>query len=663
MLSCKLKKQLRDFTLDIQIELQRKTLVLIGHSGCGKTTTLQMLAGLANPEQGYIKLDGAVLFENGTNVNIPVERRKIGYVFQNYALFPHLSVADNIAYGIQYLPQAEQAARVNEMLELMQLTPLADEKPGVLSGGQEQRVALARALVTRPQLLLLDEPLSALDVSTRGHVRTELKSLLDTLSIPCIVVTHDYEDARVLGDEIAVMDRGLVVQKGMPQDINRMPANRFVAQFTGTNLVTEGSGAIDRGVERLRQISFDPWHVTISRTLRNSQYEWSGKIDDKAVLGGFIRFSINGGVPLIADLTIDEGQVMDYQIGDEVFVQVDEANIRRYVVDLPREIAAAEIRHTQKSEKSFRQKKGSRADAAGNLSPMLWRPKSKWRWFGTPIVAVFGMILAAGTISGFQMYRSSHQATGSNVAKAVNGKNQKLTAFVAANATDPFNTLIQMFAKQHPGISVQPSYAGTQVLQTQLEQGAPDDIFLSANRSHADELVKEGLVKQFYPVSRDHEVIVVPKANPAGIHSLQDLGTKPLKLIIGVPSVPIGQYTRQIFKNGNETYGAGFSAAAMGHVVSMETNVKQILEKVALGEGDAGIVYVTDVTPEFTSRLRIISIPKPYNVIATNYVGIPKNSQYPQLAKDFLALMRSPEGQGVFRQFGYDPLSSGGSAK
>jgi molybdenum ABC transporter molybdate-binding protein len=231
-----------------------------------------------------------------------------------------------------------------------------------------------------------------------------------------------------------------------------------------------------------------------------------------------------------------------------------------------------------------------------------------------------------------------------------------LVAFVAANATDPFNDIVKEFEASHADVDVTPEYAGTQVLETQLEQGAPADLFLSADLDHIKKLQGEGLVGEYYPVSMGHEVIVVPKDNPARVQSLQDLGTKQLKLVIGVEDVPIGKYTRQVFAKAAAGYGAGFPQAAFKNVVSLESNVKQILEQVALGEADAGIVYRTDVTPGYASKVDVVEIPAEYEVESTNYIAVVVKSQNARLATALVQLAIGPEGQAVFARYGYDKL-------
>lgn len=170
------------------------------------------------------------------------------------------------------------------------------------------------------------------------------------------------------------------------------------------------------------------------------------------------------------------------------------------------------------------------------------------------------------------------------------------------------------------------------------------------------QMQKEGLIRKYFAVSHDQEVLVVPSNNPAHIQSIKDLAQKPVSLIIGVSSVPIGQYTRAIFQKANHVYGPGFSQAAMSHVKSMETNVKQILEKVAMGNGQAGIVYQTDVTPNFRKQVKVIPIPSNLNIIAANYIAVPVHAVHPHLSQALLRFMLSAKGQAIFKHDGYLPV-------
>jgi putrescine transport system ATP-binding protein len=209
---------------------------LVGASGCGKTTLLRMLAGFAHPSGGRILIDGT---DMGT---VPPHERPVNMMFQSYALFPHMSVESNVGYGLRRLPldAATKKQRIQEALEMVQLGALAKRKPHQLSGGQRQRVALARALIRRPKVLLLDEPLSALDKKLREQTQFELMDLQYKLGITFIVVTHDQDEAMALASRIAVMDKGHVIQVGTPAEIYEFPRSRFVADFVGTTNFFEG---------------------------------------------------------------------------------------------------------------------------------------------------------------------------------------------------------------------------------------------------------------------------------------------------------------------------------------------------------------------------------------------------------------------------------------
>ena len=217
-----------------------RVLILFGPSGSGKTTLLRCLAGLEWPEEGRIQFGSTIWVDVASNIRLSPQARRIGYMAQDYALFPTHTVTGNIEYGLSGLPAVARQERVRELIALLQLQGLEQAKPAQLSGGQQQRVALARAIARRPQLLLLDEPLSALDAPTRAKLCGELRRLLMQLAIPSVIVTHDWAEALTLGDTIAVMSVGQVLQVGFPQEVFSRPANAEVARIVGIETVVQG---------------------------------------------------------------------------------------------------------------------------------------------------------------------------------------------------------------------------------------------------------------------------------------------------------------------------------------------------------------------------------------------------------------------------------------
>ena len=287
--------------LDLSI-LAGETLVLLGPSGCGKTTTLRIIAGLETPDPG-----GTVFFDDRDVTRVPVEKRNVGIVFQSYALFPHLDVAANVGYGLRIRgDKPEQVkSRVSEMLALVRLTELANRSIDQLSGGQKQRVALARAIAIAPRVLLLDEPLAALDAKLREHLRTEIRDLLERVGITAVYVTHDQAEAMTLGDRIAVMDGGRIEQIGTPLEIYRMPRTPFVAEFVGkVNRFPDGT-------------LVRPEDVLLCT---NGDAELRGNVRSVVFLGDRLRLVIDG----CADngIIVDTTERMEFAIGDAVSLRV-----------------------------------------------------------------------------------------------------------------------------------------------------------------------------------------------------------------------------------------------------------------------------------------------------------------------------------------------------
>ena len=244
---------LRSFRLELALAVGRETFALVGPSGAGKTSVLRAVAGLLRPERGRIAFEERVLFDAAAKIDRPPEERRVGFVFQEYALFPHMTVEQNVVYAGR--------ARAAEVLERFRIAHLANARPGELSGGERQRVGLARALAREPDVLLLDEPLSALDTHTRAGVRAELKELLDHLDLPVLLVTHDFQDAAVLADRGAVLVDGRLRQIGTPTELIAAPADAFVASFTGANLL---SGRARPGRDGLTEVTLDEGNVLYS---------------------------------------------------------------------------------------------------------------------------------------------------------------------------------------------------------------------------------------------------------------------------------------------------------------------------------------------------------------------------------------------------------------
>lgn len=231
-LSVNIQKKVKGFSLDVSWEMQNEVAVLFGYSGAGKSLTLQMIAGLMTPDEGNISFNGQVFFDDTTRVNVPSRQRSLGYVFQHLALFPHMTVKGNVLYGGAGLTRDEKARRCADLLTSFGLSGLEDKFPSEISGGQKQRVALARALIRRPNVLLLDEPFSALDIPLRREMGDFLKEVRNEFGVPVILVTHDPAEARGLADRIIVYHEGRIVRMGTPDDVFDNPAHPAVARLT-----------------------------------------------------------------------------------------------------------------------------------------------------------------------------------------------------------------------------------------------------------------------------------------------------------------------------------------------------------------------------------------------------------------------------------------------
>jgi len=223
MLEIDIQSSLRDFELQVSLKVaEGEILMLMGENGCGKTTILNSVAGLFSPQQGEVVLDGRILYDTKERINLPPAERKVGYVFQNYALFPHMTVFDNVAFGLrsQRIPRHEVENRVKEQLETFGLWDIRQARAFQISGGQKQRTALARALAIKPELLLLDEPLSALDIMKQAAMRRELQERVKDCGVPSVMVTHDTRDVAQIGDRVCLLERGKVIRSSSAEDIS-----------------------------------------------------------------------------------------------------------------------------------------------------------------------------------------------------------------------------------------------------------------------------------------------------------------------------------------------------------------------------------------------------------------------------------------------------------
>jgi molybdate transport system ATP-binding protein len=305
---------LRGFTASVALAVgEGETLALVGPSGAGKTTVLRVVAGLVAPRSGTVAIGHEVVFDSVQRIDVAPERRRVGYVFQEYALFPHLDALGNVRFG------AGSRERAEELLDRFGIADLAHAHVDALSGGERQRVALARALARDPAVLLLDEPLSALDAHTRLAVRAELRELLRALELPTLLVTHDFDDAATLADRVGVIDQGRVLQVGAPTDLVATPGDPFVASFTGATLlpgtvVGEENGltrvALDSGLTAWSAdsatgtvlVAVYPWDVAVGLEQHDDSQlnHLTAPVGSVAPMGNRVRVRVG---PLVAEVT------------------------------------------------------------------------------------------------------------------------------------------------------------------------------------------------------------------------------------------------------------------------------------------------------------------------------------------------------------------------
>ena len=318
-----------DASADLTVE-QGETLALVGPSGAGKTTVLRVVAGLLRPQHGQVSIDGTLLLDTERKIDVPPERRRVGYLFQEYALFPHLDVLANVRFGNRRRNHA------NGLLERFGIEHLARARVRELSGGERQRVALARALARDPRLLLLDEPLSALDTHTRAGVRAELREQLDSLQLPTLLVTHDFEDAATLAHRVGVISEGRILQLGSSTDLVATPTDAFVASFTGATLLAGQAVETHDGLTRVAldgglvvwsaddargpvNVALYPWDVSLgSGTPDDSRLNHvSGPVISIAPMGNRVRVRVG---PFVAEITSASAERLDLRPGSVVTV-------------------------------------------------------------------------------------------------------------------------------------------------------------------------------------------------------------------------------------------------------------------------------------------------------------------------------------------------------
>ncbi len=328
--------------IDLNVE-QGSLVTLLGPSGCGKTTILRMIAGLEHPTQGDIYINGKLVND------IPIHKRNLGMIFQNYALFPHKSIFDNVAFGLKYrdVSKTDMKEKVRKALEMVRLPDVGDRYPAQLSGGQQQRIALARAIVIEPDVLLMDEPLSALDENLREDMRREIDNLQQMLGVTTIFVTHDQREALSMSDKIVVMKDGVLQQEGPPEDVYNIPSNRFVADFLGSsNFFDARVTALDNKYYKVRlesghEFTSDhplKWNVNdkVELVIRAQKFyvypeneapdetegnPFKGVIKDRSYMGGEVSYFIDleGGLSIHVISIVN---LRALKIGDKVVVDV-----------------------------------------------------------------------------------------------------------------------------------------------------------------------------------------------------------------------------------------------------------------------------------------------------------------------------------------------------
>ncbi|TMB61393.1 MAG: ATP-binding cassette domain-containing protein [Chloroflexi bacterium] len=346
-LEARMRLGIGSFELDVHLKVEPGEVVaVLGPNGAGKTSILRGLAGLLPLDAGRVALDGVVLEEPAASVFLPSERRPIGMVFQDYLLFPHLTVVDNIAFGLRSrgTPRPAATATARQWLERVGLAAEAERKPGSLSGGQAQRVALARALATNPALLLLDEPMAALDASTRVELRRDLRRHLESFRGVRLLVTHDPVEAMAMADRLVILEHGRVLQSGTPAEVTQRPRSRYVADLVGVNLfrgrasnnvitIAGGGSLMATGATDGEVFAVvHPRTVALYRTRPDGtpRNVWEGRAVDLDFEGDRVRVRLEGTPAIVAEVTPAAVRELSLDRGDPVWVAVKATEINVY---------------------------------------------------------------------------------------------------------------------------------------------------------------------------------------------------------------------------------------------------------------------------------------------------------------------------------------------
>ena len=340
MLTLQAQMTLRELELSVELSIgASQRVALVGPSGAGKSTVLRLIAGLRRPRRGKVTLGPATWLDSDRGVELAPERRRCGFLFQSYALFDHLSVRRNVAYGLRRVSSDERRRRSEELLGRFGIEGLAEARPRELSGGERQRVALARALAPDPAALLLDEPLSALDPTTRGSAIRELASMLAEVAVPTLIVTHDFSEAALLADRLAVMEAGQIVQSGTAAEVAARPASAFVAAFAGaavltgearrasgglTEVMLDGGGVVssaDPGEGRVAASVF-PWEIAIEvegePPVGSALNRLPAEVTSVTEVGNRVRLGLAAPQPLAAEITAESARSLGLVPGSRV---------------------------------------------------------------------------------------------------------------------------------------------------------------------------------------------------------------------------------------------------------------------------------------------------------------------------------------------------------